>query len=191
MKQTNQKGFAALEAAIIVIIIIVIAGAGYYVYLTSQGSKKPVAQTQSARQKKTITLPATVKVAPADYLSVPTDLQQAILQAQNSAGCVKNGQIVDMNGEPTDQNVTYATSGYAITDIGCATPAVTLFAKVDGSWQTVDSTQFAFSCDKLKKFNVPVELLQVANSGQPNPTNCIPTPPPSNNASLPSYTGPN
>ncbi|MGH7236986.1 MAG: hypothetical protein ACREGF_00435 [Candidatus Saccharimonadales bacterium] len=191
MKPTSQRGFAAVEAVIIVVIIVALVAGGYYVYHANQSSKHPPAQpVQSA--KPAATSPATtLKVAPADYLSVPADLQQAILQAQKSAGCVKDGQIVDLNGEPTDQNVIYATSGYAITAIGCDSPAASLFAKLNGGWQTVDSTQFAFSCDKLKKYNVPVELLQVANSGQPNPTNCLPTPPPSNNAPLPSYTGPN
>jgi hypothetical protein len=112
----------------------------------------------------------------------PKDLQTAIITA-TPAECVKGGVVVDGDGKAMDQEVTYLTSGFAETGIGCGDGGSrTLFAKSNNTWQKVGSTQFLYSCTSLKKYKVPVGFLQAV---APDPTESIKCNPDDPNATEP------
>lgn len=98
------------------------------------------------------------------YSELPLDLQAAIVDFTKSTApaCVKDGQPVDTNGNPTNPKVAYDASGSAIVPIGCDSPSATLFVQQGSTWKEIASTQSAFSCTLLKQYKIPVQLLTLS-----------------------------
>ncbi|MDB5171112.1 MAG: hypothetical protein JWO35_806 [Candidatus Saccharibacteria bacterium] len=173
----NQQGFSAIEGLLLLVIVGILGITGWSVWL-GRHSKQTIPDTSAIMQstalqsaKASTTQPTVEKTV---YSKIPHDLQAAILaQTQHDVpGCIKNSQIVDINDKPTDQEVTYASNGFAITAIGCNGGSVHLFAKVNDAWSDLSHTQLGFSCSLLKKNKVPVKLLETAFAGQAKSAEC-------------------
>lgn len=173
----HQKGFSVVEVMVIVAIVILLGVAGWYVWKNvgdsddsdNSSSSETTQQTEQEEQPAEPTIEAVL------YSEVPADLQAAIFEEteQYVPGCIKDGQIVDFNGDPYDQEVAYASSGFAVTGIGCDGGAVNLFVKQDGSWLWVARTQEAFKCSDLETYDVPVELLDTGGFRTARPVQCL------------------
>lgn len=96
------------------------------------------------------------------YSKVPAALQKVILAeiTKDVPSCVKDGQLLDANGQADDPRVDYAPSGAAATDIGCDGGSWGLFAKdSSGDWKFLEKTQMAFDCSVLTQYKVAKQLL--------------------------------
>ena len=181
MKQLNQKGFGGLGVLALVIVVAAVAGIGWYVYHSGQATTKTLQQTNttststtSPPAKSSATTAAKDDTIQKNPLSkAPKDIGTAILaetKASNPA-CIKNGAIVDIEGNATDQYVSY-TGSFAFTSIGCESGQATLFAKSGGKWQKVGATQFEFACADLAKYQVPLGFLQAVSPDPTLPVKC-------------------
>lgn len=103
------------------------------------------------------------------FSMLTSQLQQAIVAFTKSEdpACVKNGQLVNFNSQPSDPEVAVASNGSAIAGIGCDSPSATLFVQEGNIWQELESTQLAFSCTTLKKYQVPAKLLLLSQGAGP------------------------
>lgn len=165
----SQRGFTLLESLIGLLIIAAIAFGGFYIRHRNHATKPetPVVNTTTAKYKVENTGALQVK-----FSKLPSGLKSAIItqQEKSSPACVKNGQLVDVNGNPSDPTVSYSSSRAAIATIGCDGGAAGLFAiDKDGQWQFIASTQSEFNCTDLVDHLVPIKLLQIDKGSSEQP----------------------
>jgi len=156
----DQHGVGALGVVAVIIVLAVVGFTGWFVYKSQNETNSTIDKTTDSGSA-----PQTVKtkgVTTTVYSKVPVDLQKAIVAAisVDQASCVKDGKPVDADGKALDPAVTYDASGFAEAGIGCDGPHATMFAKADGKWETVGSTQFAYKCADLEKYKVPLSFMK-------------------------------
>ncbi len=189
-QQKLQQGFGAAGVVALIVIVGIIGFTGWFVYHSSQKTNDVLSQTtgpdtstpstpvSDSAKPPTPASNANVSPVKTTFSKVPKDLQDVIFgyTKVKAPSCVKGTDIVDLDGKPTDQDVSYtinADKGSAFTGIGCDGGSVNLFAKSDGKWQQIAGTQLAFDCDTLKTHDVPSALLEVAFAGQDSPSQCL------------------
>ncbi|MDL2363148.1 MAG: hypothetical protein QFB86_02055 [Patescibacteria group bacterium] len=164
----NAAGFSTIEGLLLAIAAAIILSTGLYVHHVKQVSSIVLEQagggTKNATANKIFSTPS----AAIKYSNAPADLQEAILSSAKvyDPNCVVNNVIVDFNGLPYDTPLSYNTAGFAQTAIGCRGGAEFLYAKQDNIWKEIERTQSGHSCDVLKQYKVPVDLLSPGNSVQ-------------------------
>jgi len=179
MKRVGQQGVGAVAVILVIVILGLVGFTGWFVWHSNQETNKalgdstavsdgsvtasPKQKSSTAKTDEAATDGATYVVAKQVAVStLPGGLRTGIITTteEKSPSCVKDGALVDIDGNPSDPDVWYTTSGFAEATIGCDGGAATIFAKSGGSWKLVESTQFSFSCDKLKAAKVPVAFLK-------------------------------
>lgn len=158
--KTKQTGFVIIDSVLTLLIILVAIGGGIAIWHNEKNKNKPIVSASAN------TTTATTSVAPyqSTFSKVPAGLQTQILSEfkKDAPACVKDNQIVDINGKVTDIDVDYAPSGSALAGIGCDSPSSGLFIKNDsGDWAFIEKSQMAFDCSVLEKYNVPKALLEL------------------------------
>lgn len=189
----SQKGFGSTAIIVVVMIVGVVGLAGWLVYQNNHKPSDVTGQTVGP-DTKTPTTPVSdsakspaptgdnAAVITANYSDSPSALQSAILNETklSAPSCVKNNNIVDIDGKPIDNQVKYSASGYAFTGIGCDGVAATLFVKVGSSWKKISSTQAEYKCADLKANKVPSSFIRAIQPDPNTQPECIPVDPSAN-----------
>lgn len=173
----NQKGFGLVGMFLLVVVVVVVGYGGWYVWDARQNNTPTSSDSNQSASNANGASPAPsspLSVEKTTYSKVPKALQDAILTVyqDKASNCVKDSVIVDTSGSPTDIAVTYASDMFAEANIGCESGAATLFAKVNGNWKVLSSTQFGFNCGTLRQYKVPVALIDAVVPGDAGAT-CI------------------
>lgn len=181
MNRRPESGFSVVEVLLVLVVIGLIGFVGWFVYSSQQKTNNThdavirssqntdVVDTEAARTEQSDLIVETM------YSKAPAELQTAILDYSKSdmPGCVKNNQIVDSDGQPSDRSVRYVANKYAAVPLGCDGGAEFLFAYTNGIWKEVDGTQFGFDCDILKQYKVSVSFVKAVGTGVEGQTvNC-------------------
>ncbi len=169
-KRTDNK---LLKIILLLVLVGIIGGTVWYIKNTQQAVDETSKATSAAAQTST-TQTSSTAIEHTKLSQVPIELQKAVYDytAVHDAPCVKNGQIIDFNGNPIDNDVVYDAKGFAETGVGCDSPSATLFALTGTSWKQIDRTQSAFSCAILRQYKVPLSFLEAVQTGQLNPGQC-------------------
>lgn len=171
MKKIEQRGAGAVVALLLIVVLVIVGFIGWFVYHSSMQTSDTLDSANNTSNTPTsMSKSGSVKyVAPTQttFSKLPKALQTAVVKAttDKSPSCVKDGKLVDVDGKATDQDAWYTESGFAETRVGCDSGAASIFAKSGDNWKLVDSTQFQYSCDKLKAAKVPVEFLKTVAPG--------------------------
>jgi type II secretory pathway pseudopilin PulG len=153
----NNKGFSAVEGIMLLVIVGLIAGAGIYVWQAQHQASKLYSTSNT-----TAPAPSNNLVRKLSWKAAPKDLQQGILAIWDSK--VPGWQTDPMCTQSlTPNNPEYnlyeVNDKYAEAGLYCDSGAATLYVKVNGTWQDVQSTQSGFSCDVISKYNIPKSLI--------------------------------
>ena len=159
----NQKGFAALEIALVLVIAAIIGGTGYYIY---QATKKS-SQTYNAASKAALTSTATGSVKTVDY-SYISNINQAPVAARPVVAAAINpihkacqAQRQTTKNSPDGQ--PFATV-YAVNQATANTVKVTaacgedngfyLFGQYQGKWHLAWHGNGIISCSIISKYQL-------------------------------------
>jgi hypothetical protein len=164
----KQQGFTI--ATIAIIIVVVVLGFGLWFVSNNKDQKPPVraAGTNSPEPTedscKAQLSRQCIEIAPAEktkFSKLPEGLQTVAIAeiSKQAPACVKEGKLVDYEGQLADPDVKYAPIGSAIIPIGCDSPSAGLFSKIKADWQFVEKTQFGFTCNAIFNSVVPEKLL--------------------------------
>jgi hypothetical protein len=130
MKNLNNKGFAAIEGALIAIIVAVIAGVGYYVWKQSSADNSGTPQRSvTVPAQKEEEQPEKKETSSADYLTIEDwgikikmrDAEKVSIKVTNKSG--------DLGYDQDGKFVGYASPSFKkqyIEDDSCA-PGVSLY----------------------------------------------------------------
>jgi hypothetical protein len=178
----NNKGFGIIALLAIIVILGTLVGTGIYIkdrqkqstLTTNSQTDVTKDKTQTSQSKANQTSPSKAEIvqAPAEkvkFSALPTQLQNVYKAkvTEKAPACIKNGQIVDYDGQPEDKDATYAPVGSAIIVIGCDGGSASLFAKdKQDTWKFIASTQSSFKCDDIFDNPVPLKLMEL---GTPRP----------------------
>ena len=160
--QKNQAGIGAVTTILVVVIVALIGVAGWLVY------KNHHKTAQSTPPAPTHSFQADLSVHKLPGNKLPADMLQGITAIWNEK--IPNWQTAPASEGcigPGNQNYTVyeVNDAYAEAGLYCNSPAATLFVKVNGTWQAVESTQFEFSCATISKYNIPKALIVASSPG--------------------------
>ena len=153
----NQDGFTLIGVLFVVLTLVIISIVGYFV---AKHINKNTPEASTTNQSSVLT------VNKLSGNQLPTDILQGLTDIWNkktpgwqnapaSAACVGPGNTYYTVYEVND---TYAEAG-----LYCDSPSATLFVKVNGTWQAVQSTQSEFSCDIIAKYSIPKSLIAASD----------------------------
>jgi type II secretory pathway pseudopilin PulG len=165
----NNKGFSLVGIIASIALVAAVLVVGIYVVTRNDKAQEAPSQqkAESGSDDSASLSRADIAKAPAEttkFSTLPKELQAVIKNevTKQAPGCIKEGQLVDYNGQPEDPNATYAAVGSAFFVIGCDGGSVALFAKnKEGQWAYIVRTQADFSCDDIFNYPVPKQLLEL------------------------------
>jgi hypothetical protein len=172
-KPAQPTGNKLLKAILLLVLVGIIGGTVWYIRNTQQAVDATDKAMVSAAQTSTTQIHS-ADIEHTKLSKVPTELQKAVYDytAVHAMPCVKNGQIVDFNGNPVDNDVVFDAKGFAESVVGCDGGSATLFAQTGTGWQQIDSTQSAFSCTVLRRYKVAQSFLVAVQAGHLKPGEC-------------------
>ncbi len=109
------------------------------------------------------------------YSKTPAALQTAILKAysEKASGCIKNGAIVDYEGNPSDIPVL-VDAKVANALMGCEGGFAGLFAlNGNGTWEFILGSQMGYPCETVEKYGISKEFMQLVAKNSDGVARCL------------------